>query len=172
KQAIALDPNSANNLGNYAVFLKDIRKDYDEAAHCYKQAIALDLNSANNLGNYAGFLLSLGKSDDGFTHLQRAIDLVGDNTALLLECLFYRYAHLKGGGGVDIQYARMDDLVKIKRLIKDGVRSPGWNLQGNVDRAVADGFPEPELLATLAKVIVDEAQAEALDKFPAWTSIK
>ena len=53
-------------------------------------------------------------------------------------------------------------------LIADGVRSPGWDLVANVDRAVESGHPEPELLADLAHVIAEGAPAETLDRYPAW----
>ena len=44
-------------------------------------------------------------------------------------------------------------LGNLKQLSTDGVRSPGWDLVGNVERAKQDHHPEPELLAKLARVI-------------------
>ena len=54
KRALEADPNHANTLGNYAVFLNDIRHDYDQAESYYKRA--LDPKNAVTLGNYAVFL--------------------------------------------------------------------------------------------------------------------
>ena len=53
-------------------------------------------------------------------------------------------------------------------MIAGGVRSPYWNLTANVERAVADNHPEPELLSVLAKVIADQEKGSALNKFEAW----
>ena len=81
---------------------------------------------------------------------------------MLLETGFYQYAHTKTKG------ERKASLAKIKKLIGEGVRSPGWNLEGNVKRAVEDGHPEAEMLAALAKVIAEEEEAEALEEYEAW----
>jgi Tfp pilus assembly protein PilF len=50
------DPNHANNLGNYAVFLQNKRQNFDRAEEFYKRAIEADPNHANALRNYASFL--------------------------------------------------------------------------------------------------------------------
>ena len=50
------DPKDANNLGNYANFLCDQRKDYDRAEEYYRRALQIDPNHINNLKNYAIFL--------------------------------------------------------------------------------------------------------------------
>ena len=57
-------PNSAELHGNYALFLKNIRKEYDKAAVYYKKAIELDPNGANKTGNYALFLHNIRKEYD------------------------------------------------------------------------------------------------------------
>ena len=55
-EAIATLPESAPLLGNYAIFLKNDRKELDRAQEMYKRAIKADPDHANNLGNYANFL--------------------------------------------------------------------------------------------------------------------
>ena len=75
---------------------------------------------------------------------------------------FYRFAHSPEIG------EQTKALAEIKRLIGDGTRSLGWNLSNNVERAREDDHSEVELVAQLAKVIADEADAETLNKFPAW----
>jgi Tfp pilus assembly protein PilF len=57
-------PNSANLVGNYAVFLEDVRKDHDKAEEMYRRALEADPNHANNLGNYAFFLENVRKDYD------------------------------------------------------------------------------------------------------------
>jgi tetratricopeptide (TPR) repeat protein len=44
-------------LGNYALFLSDVRKLHDAAESFYKRALDADPKNANNLGSYAYFLM-------------------------------------------------------------------------------------------------------------------
>ncbi|MEJ2224819.1 MAG: tetratricopeptide repeat protein [Syntrophobacterales bacterium] len=162
RRALEADPKDANNLGNYAVFLKNIRKDYEAAEEYYSRALEADPNHANNLSNYAGFLLGRGDSE-GLKFLKQALKKA-EKEPLLLECLFYRYAHDPD------PKARQKSLDRIKELIKTGVRSPGWNLEDNVTRAIQDGHPEPQFLESLAKVIADEMSEQELEKFEVWKS--
>jgi Tfp pilus assembly protein PilF len=67
-------PKSAPLLGNYAIFLNSIRKDYDRAEEYHRRALAADPNHANNLGNYALFLCDVRKDYDGAEeHFRRAL---------------------------------------------------------------------------------------------------
>ena len=54
-------PKSAQLLGNYAVFLADVRKRYKRAGELYRRAIDADPQHANNLCNYAVFLQEVPK---------------------------------------------------------------------------------------------------------------
>ena len=56
--------DSAPLLGNYALFLETIRKDYDKAEQFFQRALVADPNYANNLGNYAIFLKKVRKDYD------------------------------------------------------------------------------------------------------------
>jgi len=68
-------------------------------------------------------------------------------TDTLLEIWFYRFAHY---------YDKFPDAeTKIQQLLDEGIRSVGWNLEGNVSKAIADGHPEPEKLKELAKQITE-----------------
>jgi len=166
-------PKSIALIGSYAEFLAKILKDYDKDEDYYKMALEPDPDDpdifwkesiANNIGNYAGFLLAKG-DEKGFDFLSRAIKLAEDNLAiinLLLECQFYRYAHIK-----DLE-SRKDALNRIRELLLDGVRSPGWDLSENVKRAIEDGHPHPDFLALLSKVISKEIDINELDKFEEW----
>ena len=53
KRAIAADPSHTNNCGNYALFLAEVRKEYDTAEKYYQQALDADPKHANSLYNYA-----------------------------------------------------------------------------------------------------------------------
>ena len=59
KRAIEAAPAHTNNLGNYALFLADVRQQYSEAEELYQRAIASDPNHANSLYNYAVLLDSV-----------------------------------------------------------------------------------------------------------------
>ena len=164
QKAIAADPNLTINLCNYAILLKDIHKDYDKAEVYYKKALDIKPNHANYLGNYAGLLLSRGNFNEGEALLTKAIELA-DKDSLLLECLFYKYAHIEDS------HQKGESLARIKDLIQSGARSPGWDLEDNVKRAIEDGHPHPEFLETLAKVISEEADAAELEKYEEWTKL-
>lgn len=161
KRALDFGPHNPAYLGNYANFLYVIRRNYDEAEIFYERALEAEPKHATNLGNYARFLLARGKTSKGFDLLPRALELA-DEPRLILECRFYYYAHTGN------EEERSANLTRIKSLLGDGVRSPGWDLSLNVSRAKEDGHPEPELLETLARVIADEEDAEALEEFTAW----
>jgi Tfp pilus assembly protein PilF len=161
KRALEIDPNNSINLGNYALFLEEFRRDYDQAEIFYKRSIDADPNGADTLGNYAGFMLARGNLTDGLKKVIQALKLT-DRQELIIECHFYRYAHDKS------ENLQTESLAKIKELIKAGVRSPGFNLQDNVNRAIEDGHPQPKFLKKLAKVISDEIDAKELDKFAEW----
>ena len=69
-------PNSAEFQGNYANFLKNIRKEYDKAEMYYKKALELDPNHANNTGNYALFLYDIRKEyDKAEVYYKKALEL-------------------------------------------------------------------------------------------------
>jgi Tfp pilus assembly protein PilF len=48
-------------LGNYAVFLETVRKDYDAAEEKYKQALEANPKHVTNLSNFALFLVNVRK---------------------------------------------------------------------------------------------------------------
>ena len=65
---------SASLLGNYAVFLTDVRGDHDRAEVHYRRALAADPDNTNNLGNYANFLTRVrGDHDRAEEHYRRAL---------------------------------------------------------------------------------------------------
>ncbi|WP_413206759.1 tetratricopeptide repeat protein [Rhodospirillum sp. A1_3_36] len=160
KRAIEADPKHAKNLGNFANFMHTVRRDMDKAEDLYKRAIKADPKHANTLGNFAGFCFSQGRMDEGRDLIVQAWEGEGRFPSLDLELSFYACAH-----GPDV---RLSSLGMAKKLILDGVRSPGWDLSGNTARARDDGHPWPDLLDTLAAVITEETPAEALDAFAPW----
>jgi len=84
---------------------------------------------------------------------------------LLLECLFYQYAHSKD------KTIQKKSLKEIKSLLQEGITSPGWNLSHNVDRARKDGHPHIDFLDKLSKIISEEIDKKELDNFKVWQDI-
>ena len=166
QRALEADPNQAIILGNYALFLKNIRKDYDQAEPYYQRALEADPNQAIALGNYAGFILAIKQQDKGWEFFNRS-EKLAEHPSLKLELQFYTYAHHKD------KQSRNNAFEAIKLALFDDIRSPNFDLSANVERAIADGHPEPKFLAQLATVISDEAKIETLDSFDVWkNSIK
>ena len=163
RRALERDPDHATNLGNYAIFLENIRKDYDRAEEYYRKALERDPDNAANLGNYAGFLLGRG-NEKGFSFLEKASKSARyqSDTSLLLECLFYQYAHSKD------EHSQEESLKEIKSSLQEGIRSPGWDLSDNVERAAKDGHPHPDFLNKLAGVISEEIDIKELENFKPW----
>ena len=159
-------PENVPLLGYYALFLVEVRKDMDAAEAHFQRALEADPNDADNLGNYAGFLLSLGRMSDGFNYLRRALaGATEPEEPLKLECQFYRFAHEANS------QQRHNALAEIEALIDEGVRSPGWALSKNVERARQDDHPDMELVEQLAKVIADQAKANTLKRLRAWKKV-
>lgn len=144
KKALDVNPNSAIKNGNYANFLKDARKDYDQAEKFYKKGLEIDYNEANLNGSYAGFLLAMNRKEESKKYLAIA-EQNCYHEIIKAELLFYRYAHFEEN--------RADALNQLKELICSGIRSIGFGLQDNVDTAIKNGHPEPELLQRLADII-------------------
>ena len=166
QRALEADPKQANILDSYARFLKNIRKDSDQAERYYQRALEADPEDANTLGNYAGFILAIKQQDQGWEFFNRSEKLAED-PSLKLELQFYTYAHHKD------KQSRNNAFEAIKLALFDDIRSPDFDLSANVERAIADGHPEPKFLAQLATVISDEAKIETLDSFDVWkNSIK
>jgi len=90
----------------------------------------------------------------GKDQLELAFNLISKNnerSSIYLECLFYRYAHF-----FDNKKLMKKDLQEIQSLLKEGIRSKGWDFSENIKRAKLDGHPNPELLDSLSKQISEE----------------
>lgn len=172
KKSLALDPDNPIGLTNYPILLWQTQRDYGKAEEYFEKYLKLNPSFANNLGNYAGFLLAKGDKK-GFDLWQKAMDLIRDKdqpmefgvqpSTLILEMQFYKFAHSAD------KESRKTSLSQIRSLLKDGIRSVGWNLSSNVQKAIEDGHACPEFLSQLAKVISEEEDITRLDRFDVWT---
>ena len=136
-------------LFQYALFLVNARKDY-EKAKIYTQKALEEIRGLRNNPNYsinhAQVVLITGHRSDADYHIDIAID--SDEPAAQLEGWFYRLAHYP-------QYFE-EAQKELDRLLADGHRSIGWNLDGNIERAKKDGFKDIQLLKDYAKKITSE----------------
>jgi Tfp pilus assembly protein PilF len=77
-------PQSAELLGNYAIFLTDVRKKHDEAETYFKRALDADPNYPFSLANYANFLTDVReKHDEAETYYKRALNADPNHTGIL-----------------------------------------------------------------------------------------
>jgi tetratricopeptide (TPR) repeat protein len=64
-------PDSGELTGNFANFMKKVRKEYDEAERFYRKALELDPNNALHTGNFANFMRDVRKEYDEAERLYR-----------------------------------------------------------------------------------------------------
>ena len=148
KRALEANPNSAVTLGNYAVFLIDDKKDIAGAEAYYKRALEADPNHANNLGNYVKLLIEKDMLEQSLAYLKQAfsgIDQISASPALEIELWFYAYALFHE------EYPESSE--KIDGLLNEGIRSPGWNLDGVIETARKHGHPDFGKLQEYARLI-------------------
>ena len=143
--------SNANSLCSYATFLRTARQDFDQAETYYQRAIDADPHHTN----YAGLLYALGQAQLAEPLAQQTLDapLRPETDLVELEVRFYRYANSDD----------RSDLPRIHELLEDGVRSPGWDLSLNLERAKERGHPEYAFLERLAAVIADEEDISVLE---------
>ncbi len=169
RNAITLTTNKDKKLDaiEYTANCLQLAKNSSEAEKYYKQY--LESESVNNsragyddvLGNCAGLLLARGAREEGFRKLEEAYRVVKQH-ALMLELLFYEYAHIEGLEDRNVK------LHNIKKLIIENDRSVNFTMQINVERAIADGHHNHELLSDLERVICAKKDAEELEKYEEW----
>ncbi|HYX30355.1 MAG TPA: tetratricopeptide repeat protein [Pyrinomonadaceae bacterium] len=77
-------PKSAQLTGEFAIFMMDVRRDYDEAERLYRRALELDPINAVATGNLAFFMWEARKNYDQAERLFReALQLSPNNVAVL-----------------------------------------------------------------------------------------
>jgi Tfp pilus assembly protein PilF len=107
REAIRHLPDSAKLLGNYALFLKNIIKDYDAADACYKRAIEKDRDDAIILGNYAVFLETVRKDHGAAGAIyERAIKANPENFTFLGNYAVFLESVRKDYPEAEIYYGR------------------------------------------------------------------
>ena len=147
QKALALDPDSADNNSHYALLLTLFKKDYAQAEEYYQKALALEPNDANINQNYALFLLQQGYFEQAKTFIDKAFQHIQPHEKELeLVLWFYRYACL--------YQDYPESKSKVESLLRDGIRSPGWPLEGLLETVKQTmQHPEYDQVAEFAKQI-------------------
>ncbi|MFV1885495.1 MAG: SIR2 family protein [Balneola sp.] len=148
-EALNINPNDTRNLCNYAIFLTDIRKDFDKAENIYLKVLDMDPTHTYSLTNYAHVLiLSKQNFKKAEKQIQKAFSNTPDQLDLLSELWFYRYAHYP----TYLKEAKKE----LTKLIEDGAKSIGWDLQSHVNLAIKNDHPEPKKLQEFADAIAKQ----------------
>jgi Tfp pilus assembly protein PilF len=143
-KALEIDPNDYNAIFGYADLMKRGYCNLDEAEKNYLKLISMNPDNAATNGNYAQILLEKGQKEEARMYLDVAFRDKTEND-LLIELWFYKYAHYPEF----IQEAES----KIEELLSKGLKSKGWNFNGNIEQAIKDGHPNPEKLKEFARRI-------------------
>jgi len=147
-------------MGNYANFLRRIRKDYDKAEEHYQKALALEPESANSNSSHAIFLTNIRKDyDKAEEYYQKALVLDPDYAnynANYAQLFLITSRKSEAERYMKIAFANMDTEKELDRLLAEGHKSLHWNLDDNIKQAEKDGFKDIQLLEDYAKKITQE----------------
>lgn len=77
--ALAIEPNSALTLNNYAYFLSLRNAELDKALNMSKRSLELDPENPSNLDTYGWILFQLARYEDAKTYLKKSLDLSPNN---------------------------------------------------------------------------------------------
>lgn len=150
-KALEAEPNDANYTSNYAWFLHYIKKDYEGAEAYYRKVLEADPNDAINLSNYTQLLFWLHRNSEAEEKLNQAFFLSLDHQLVLPFLWFYRYAHLPAW--------REQALQELQKLLSEGVRTPNWNFEPDIELATKAGHPDPAMLRKIADELTQTAGA-------------
>ena len=147
QKALELKPYDADTNSHYALFLAFFKRNYAQAEKYYQKALGLESDDSNNNGNYALFLLQQGYFEQAKTFIDKAFQHIQPNAkALELELWFYRYACF--------YQDYPESKSKVESLLQDGIRSPGWPLEGLLETVKKIGqHPEYDQVTELAQRI-------------------
>ena len=157
------NPSDADSLGFYALFLKDIRHNHDQAEELYKQALTIDPNNAIDSGNYSQLLFVTGRDEKGAKFAERSLGLAEQGEeALRAECHFYLFMHSPRH--------RITSGRALKALLANGVTTGGWSFEGNLERLKQEEDPRYELAWAVAEAL-RTGDTSALDDFEEWRDL-
>lgn len=88
-------PNSAELTGNFAIFMQDYRKNYDETERLFRKALELDPNRVNNIGNFAFFMSHIRKNHDEAEFLYRKALAIEPNNTYITGMFAFFIAYIR-----------------------------------------------------------------------------
>jgi tetratricopeptide (TPR) repeat protein len=69
-------PNCSELLGNFAMFMEDVRQNYNEAERLYRRSLELNPNDAEYTGNFATFMQNIRRNyDEAETLYRKSLEL-------------------------------------------------------------------------------------------------
>jgi tetratricopeptide (TPR) repeat protein len=169
------------HLGNYANFLKDIRKQYDEAQKYYLKALEIDPEKATINGNYANFLFDIKKQyDEAQKYYLKALEIDPENADIngnyakhLIICnkrdeaieyinrAFELIKDVENDQTLELWFycyaifpkAYPQSKTKIEELLAKGIQSIGWDLSEILKIAGKEKHPDYKQLIEFEKRI-------------------
>ncbi|MYD61987.1 MAG: tetratricopeptide repeat protein, partial [Gemmatimonadetes bacterium] len=123
------------------------KKDYAQAEEYYQKALTLEPNDTANNSYYALFLLQQGHFEQAKTFIDKVFQHIQPyRNDLELILWFYRYACF--------YQDYPESKSKVESLLQDGIRSPGWPLEGLLEtvKQIVQ-HPEYDQVAEFAKQI-------------------
>ncbi len=138
QRAIEALPDSKQLHCNFAIFMQDVRKDYDEAERLYRRALELDPDYAVATGNLANFLTHVRKRHDEAERLfHRALELDPESAPAITRFAIFLTDVRKNHDEVEQLYRRAlkldsNDAVTTGYFAHFGVRSRWRSSPGTV----------------------------------------
>lgn len=161
QRALEADFTNPETLSSYANFLWRARNRAEEALDYYQQSVELNPASFRTLANYSQLLFIQGDLGRACSYAKTAAAR-SQSKILQLEANFYLYAHDTSSD------AKLTYLQNIKWLIKQGVRSPDWDLSPTVRAVAAHEDKNAIFVGALSEVISANATPEILEQFRLW----
>ena len=158
--AVAAVPDDAALLGNYALLRLELGE-HERADEPFARAVELDPENANHLANYARLKFERGLIAEGVELADRAVAVSGPgDKPVVAEVAIYFLA-------LGLHDRQEESLRSLKRLIDEGVRSPGWDFGRILARSREFGGGRP-LTVALAGVISGDLDPEVLAERQDW----
>ena len=198
RRTVEADPKNANHLGNYAIFLMNVRGDHDGAEELFQQALEADPKNAYHLGSYAWFLTHVRGDHDGAEDLyRRAVETDPKNANHLgnyartlfivgrddeAELLAAQALELAGDAEdqlraecnfylfVHVPSRRVEAGTRLKELMAGGVTTGSWDFGRNLERLQRESDPRLPMLTAVAEAL-RSGDSSDLEQFEEWRSL-
>ena len=163
ERAITADPNHADNLGNYAIFLETIHCDFNQVEVLFERVIEADPTNAHDLGNYSQFLFAIGRDEVAVILATQALSLASpDEKPLVAKCRFYLFAHSPEH--------RRESGEDLRNLLAAEVTTGSWSFEPNLERLRREKDPRYDLVRDVADAL-RSGDARTLEARGEWYAL-